>query len=69
MTRLPTPTPESAHLRGLEAEHLQEIEGNPLTAEERALFAKFEREGWSTESQRAFVLARFAVGAPDHAAE
>jgi hypothetical protein len=69
MTRQTKPTADSAHLRGLEAEHLQEIEGNPLTAQERELFAQFEREGWSTERQRAFILTRLGAGAADHAAE
>ena len=39
-----------------EATHLQAIEGNPLTAEETAMFEMFEREGWSPERRRAHVL-------------
>jgi hypothetical protein len=69
MEKLPPCQPNDAHLRGLEADHLQEIEGNPLTAEERAMFAMFEREGWTTERQRAHILARLKASAAVRAAE
>jgi hypothetical protein len=45
--------------RRLEMQHLQAIEGNPLTAEESAMFDMFEREGWSHERRRAHILASF----------
>jgi hypothetical protein len=48
---------EAARERGLEMEHLQVIEGNPLTADESAMFDMFEREGWSHEDRRAHILA------------
>ena len=41
-----------------EAAHLQAIEGNPLTAEEIAMFEMFEREGWSPERRRAHIARR-----------
>ena len=41
-----------------EAAHLQAIEGNPLTAEEIAMFEMFEREGWPPERRRAHILRR-----------
>ena len=41
-----------------EAAHLQAIEGNPLTAEEIAMFEMFEREGWAPERRRAHILRR-----------
>ena len=41
-----------------EAAHLQAIEGNPLTAEEIAMFEMFAREGWSPERGRAHILRR-----------
>ena len=41
-----------------EAAHLQAIEGNPLTAEQIAMFEMFEREGWSPERRRAHILRR-----------
>ncbi|MCY4238420.1 MAG: hypothetical protein OXC93_08725 [Rhodospirillaceae bacterium] len=41
-----------------EAAHLQAIEGNPLAAEEIAMFEMFEREGWPPERRRAHILRR-----------
>ena len=38
-----------------EAAHLQEIEGNPLTPDQLAMFEMFEREGWSPEDRRAYI--------------
>jgi len=62
--------PDGPQLRSLEADHLQEIEGNPLTAHEQAMFAMFEREGWSIERQRAYVLERLKTARTvHHAAE
>jgi Fic family protein len=46
-----------ARRRRLEAMKLQEIEGNPLTADEVAMFEMFERERWSHERRRAYILA------------
>jgi hypothetical protein len=43
----------------LEAMNLQAIEGNPLDAEDVAMFEMFEHEGWSDEQYRAYILARF----------
>jgi len=36
---------------------LHEIEGNPLTAEDRAMFEMFEREGWTGEQRRSHIIA------------
>jgi hypothetical protein len=44
--------------RRLEAMNLQAIEGNPLDAADVAMFEMFEREGWSDEQCRAYILAR-----------
>src|SRR5262245_27693494 len=44
--------------RRLEAMHLQVIEGNPLDAEDIAMFEMFEREGWDHERCRAYILAQ-----------
>jgi hypothetical protein len=51
---------EVAELRKLrlEAMNLQAIEGNPLDAEDLAMFEMFEREGWSDEQCRAYILSR-----------
>jgi hypothetical protein len=57
---------------GAEREHrfreacaLQEIEENPLTAEEVAMFEMFRREGWSDERRRAYLAARAKKLAPE----
>jgi hypothetical protein len=41
-----------------EAVHLQIIEGNPLDAEDLAMFEMFHRKRWSDERCRAYILAR-----------
>ena len=48
----------AANDRLAEAAHLQAIEGNPLSAEEIAMFEMFEREGWSPERRRAHIARR-----------
>ena len=50
------------------AMHLQALEGNPLDAEEVALFEMFEREGWSHERRLAFLRDQaIRVSDPDAA--
>jgi hypothetical protein len=49
--------------RRLEGMNLQVIEGNPLDAEDVAMFEMFEREGWSDEQCRAYILARVPASA------
>jgi hypothetical protein len=41
----------------LEAMNLQAIEGNPLDAEDVAMFEMFEREGWTHEQRHAHITA------------
>jgi hypothetical protein len=41
----------------LEAMNLQAIEGNPLDAEDIAMFEMFEREGWTHEQRHAHITA------------
>jgi hypothetical protein len=36
---------------------MQEIEGNPLTAEDLAMFAMFDREGLTSEERLAYIAA------------
>ena len=55
--------------RRLEAQHLQLIEGNPLTAAEIGMFEMFEREGWSHERRRAYIVAQFTRPLSPEAAE
>ncbi len=54
--RVPTSDPEAAE-RFAFAVRLQEIEGNPLTAEDLAMFAMFDREGLTAEEQIAYIIA------------
>jgi hypothetical protein len=63
------PADQAARERRLEMQHLQAIEGNPLTADEIAMFEMFEREGWSPERCEAHILALFPRVASPEAAE
>jgi hypothetical protein len=47
-----------AQKRRLAAMRLQEIEGNPLSAEDVAMFEMFEREAWDHDRCRAYILAK-----------
>ena len=51
---------ELAHIRerGEIAARLQEIEGNPFDARDEAMFAMFDREGWSHERRIAYIKAQ-----------
>jgi hypothetical protein len=42
--------------------HLQIIEGNPLDAEDIAMFEMFEREAWPDERCHEYVMARARAG-------
>jgi Fic family protein len=53
---LPPDEIAAARQRRLEAMTLHEIEGNPLSEEDVALFEMFEREGWTHERVRAHLL-------------
>lgn len=46
-----------ARQRRLVGMALQEIEGNPLSPEDVAMFEMFERERWSHERRRAYILS------------
>jgi hypothetical protein len=48
----------AASKRRLIAMRLQEIEGNPLSPDQVAMFEMFEREAWTHERRRAYVLAK-----------
>lgn len=49
---------EEARRRRLDAMALQEIEGNPLSADQIEMFEMFERERWSHERRLAYLLER-----------
>ena len=42
-----------------EALHLQALEANPLLPGEVAMFAMFEREGWTADDRRAYIAQQF----------
>jgi hypothetical protein len=48
---------EESRKRRLVAMRLQEVEGNPLSADDVAMFEMFEREAWPHERRRAYILA------------
>ena len=48
---------EAARKRRHAAMRLQEIEGNPLSTDDVAMFEMFEREAWGHEQRRAYILA------------
>jgi len=55
-----TPTENAeARERRLEAMRLQEVEGNPLSADQVAMFEMFEREAWTHERRLAYVRAKY----------
>jgi hypothetical protein len=56
---------EAARRRRLAAMRLQEIEGNPLSADDVAMFEMFEREAWPHERRRAYILAKAAPPAAE----
>lgn len=58
IVRNPSDAPDRAVRRRLIAMRLHEIEGNPLSADEVAMFDMFERERWSAERRRAYILAK-----------
>lgn len=60
---------EDARVRFDEAVHMQDVESNPFTAEDHALFARFEREGLSDDEQRARIIAEAKRGGRPVAAE
>jgi len=57
MAKVPHVSPDEVRRRRLVAMRLQEIEGNPLSPDDVAMFEMFEREGWPPERRRAYILA------------
>ena len=51
---------EAARIRRLAAMRLQVLEGNPLSADQVAMFEMFEREAWTHERRLDFIIARAA---------
>lgn len=55
--RLSATDVDQARRRRLGAMRLQEIEGNPLSSDDIAMFEMFEREAWSHDRRLAYILA------------
>lgn len=53
------PLTAAMHQRLTEALHLQALEANPLLPGEVAMFAMFEREGWTADDRRAYIARQF----------
>jgi len=49
--------------RRKEGMNLHAIEGNPLSADEIAMFEMFERERWSHERRRAYIFQQLQIEA------
>ncbi|MCX7381320.1 MAG: hypothetical protein NT133_07865 [Alphaproteobacteria bacterium] len=62
-------SPAEARQRRSVAMRLQEIEGNPFTPEEVAMFEMFDREGWSSDKRREYLLGVARPAGVPHAAE
>lgn len=58
-----------ARERRFVAMHLQDIEGNPLDAEDVVMFEMFERERWSHERRIAYIIERATMARLTTAAE
>lgn len=57
-TRLSPDQVEQARLRRLAAMRLHEIEGNPLSADQIAMFEMFEREAWPHDRRLAYIRVK-----------
>ena len=58
ISRLTAVQVAAAREQRLEGMRLQEIECNPLDADDITMFEMFEREQWSHEQCRAYIIAR-----------
>jgi len=64
-SRLSSAEVAQARQRRIAAMRLQEIEGNPLDADDVAMFEMFEREAWTHERRRAYILAKVSTRATE----
>ena len=63
------PQSPAARKRFADAAHMQMMEGNPLDAEDHAMFEMFDREGWSYEEREAYLIGLFSQERRSPAAE
>jgi hypothetical protein len=57
----PTAFDASARARRLDGMAMQQIEQNPLSEDQVAMFEMFESRGWSHEQRRDYLAARLGV--------
>ena len=74
MTKLPDTlaiqgSPSNDLQRRAEGLKLHEIEGNPLSADDIAMFEMFDRQGWSHEQRIAYIRNKFTSESVPTAAE
>jgi hypothetical protein len=48
-----------AKFRRVQMQHLNALEGNPLSDADIAMFEMFERESWSHERCRDYILSKY----------
>ena len=46
---------KKSHFSDNDIRKIQEIEGNPFTAEDEAMFAMFKRKGWNHDQCREYI--------------
>lgn len=63
------PQSPAARKRAADADHMQMMEGNPLDADDRAMFEMFDREGWSYEERESYIIGLFSRERNSPAAE
>ncbi len=56
MTEAPAMSRDEVRRRRLVAMRLQEIEANPLSPDQVAMFEMFEHEDWPPKRRRAYIL-------------
>lgn len=52
----PSDNPISRKQRRLDAVRLHQIEGNPFTPEDNAVFEMFDHKGWTDAQRREFLI-------------
>lgn len=63
------PQSSAARKRAADADHMQMMEGNPLNADDQALFEMFDRKGLSYEEREAYIIDLFSRERRGSAAE
>ena len=59
----PSTTDSAREERRRDAIRMQEIEGNPFTPEDNAIFEMFDREGWTGAQRREYLIREAKLSA------